>query len=361
MLIVPHGWREFQHYKDRNPPWIRLHRKLLDNRDFIAMPAMACKVLVLLWLVAADSPEGVFDDNADDLSFRLRLPMADVEQALKTLKDKGFLVPSDAQPEEEDDRPLSKQIAERNGFGSRHISDRVKREVWMRDEGRCCSCGCEENLEYDHKKPVSKGGNSEADNIQLLCRTCNRKKRAKTAEQVATQAQPWLKLRTTETEAETEAFTEAETEPFRQPAAAGKAKRDPAKSAAAWVAYSDAYRRRYTVEPVRNAQVNAQMAQFVAKVAADEAPEIAAFYLRHNDRFYLSKGHSVGAMLRDAEKLRMEWASGRVVNPTLSNEPAWRTEQRQRTQQAAPGVAVGNAADFFDMETPNVTPIALGR
>lgn len=42
-------------------------------------------------------------------------------------------------------------------------------------------------------------------------------------------------------------------------------------------------------------------------------------------------------------------------------EPAWRTEQRQRTQQAAPGVAVRgqDAADFFDVEARNVTVPAI--
>lgn len=41
------------------------------------------------------------------------------------------------------------------------------------------------------------------------------------------------------------------------------------------------------------------------------------------------------------------------------SEPAWRTEQRQRTQQAAPGVAVGGANQFFEAEVKNVTPISL--
>lgn len=271
MLIVPNGWRDFQHYKDRNPPWIRLHRKLLDNKDFHRLPVASRALAPMLWLLASESVDGVIDADPDNLAFRLRCSEKEVSAAVLPLLERRFFLKVQSD---------SSVLAER------------KRD-----------------------------------------------------------AVP-----------ETEAFTEAETEPFRQPAAAGKAKRDPAKSASAWVAYSDAYRRRYTVEPVRNAQVNAQMAQFVAKVAAEEAPEIAAFYVRHNDRFYLSKGHSVGAMLRDAEKLRMEWASGRVVNPTLPNEPAWRAEQRQRTQQAAPGVAVGNAADFFEMEPANVvTPIALGR
>lgn len=48
--------------------------------------------------------------------------------------------------------------------------------------------------------------------------------------------------------------------------------------------------------------------------------------------------------------------------PKQQAEPAWRTEQRQRTQQAAPGVAAYQPADqfFIEVEATNVTPIALG-
>jgi hypothetical protein len=67
--------------------------------------------------------------------------------------------------------------------GSRHISDETKRVVWARDGGACQQCGSGENIEYDHIHPVSKGGNSEEGNVQLLCRGCNRSKRTKVATQ----------------------------------------------------------------------------------------------------------------------------------------------------------------------------------
>jgi hypothetical protein len=54
------------------------------------------------------------------------------------------------------------------------------------------------------------------------------------------------------------------------------------------------------------------------------------------------------------------WYADRIGKGGKTAEPAWRTEQRQRTQQAAPGVAVKDhqdASDFFiDVETRNVTP-----
>lgn len=105
-----------------------------------------------------------------------------------------------------------------------------------------------------------------------------------------------------------------------------KADTAPSASALVWSAYAAAFKARYGTEPTRNARVNAQIAQFVGRVPADEAPQIAAFYLRHSAAFYAGQMHSVGLLLRDAEKLRAEWQRGQTVNMT---------EARRNEQTAA--------------------------
>lgn len=60
------------------------------------------------------------------------------------------------------------------------IPEDVRIFVWKRDDGRCVQCGSQENLEFDHIIPVSKGGSNTARNIQLLCETCNRRKSGST-------------------------------------------------------------------------------------------------------------------------------------------------------------------------------------
>lgn len=49
-------------------------------------------------------------------------------------------------------------------------------ELARRDGYRCVKCGRKTKLGLDHIQPVSKGGRTELDNLQLMCRPCNEEK-----------------------------------------------------------------------------------------------------------------------------------------------------------------------------------------
>ncbi len=79
---------------------------------------------------------------------------------------------------------------------------------------------------------------------------------------------------------------------------------------ATWEAYSQAYITRYGVVPVRNQTVNSQLKQVAARLGALEAPLVAAFYLTHNNPYYVQRRHPANLLLQNAEGLRTEWATG---------------------------------------------------
>ena len=77
-------WAEFQHYKDRRPPWIKLHHSLLDDAEYAKLPAISAKCLVLLWLIASESEKGTLPPPPS-LAFRLRMSERDVTKVLHSL------------------------------------------------------------------------------------------------------------------------------------------------------------------------------------------------------------------------------------------------------------------------------------
>lgn len=97
MIIAPKNWGGFQHYKDRAPPWIKLHKGLLDNFEFQSLPVASRALAPMLWLLASDHERGEIDAAPKKLAFRLRMTECEVTDALRPLIDNGFfLVLSDA-------------------------------------------------------------------------------------------------------------------------------------------------------------------------------------------------------------------------------------------------------------------------
>ena len=92
MKLKPKNWDKFQHYKDRCPPWIKLHRDLLNDRIYAGLPIASKALAPLLWLLASESKDGTFDAASEELAFRLHIASKDIEAGLKPLIDKGFFV-----------------------------------------------------------------------------------------------------------------------------------------------------------------------------------------------------------------------------------------------------------------------------
>ncbi len=92
MLLQPKNWAVFQHYKDRCPPWIKLHRDLLNDRAFMRLPIASKAIAPMLWLLASESKDGVFDGSLDELVFRLHITPKEYQDGVKPLIDNDFFI-----------------------------------------------------------------------------------------------------------------------------------------------------------------------------------------------------------------------------------------------------------------------------
>lgn len=92
MKIYPKNWSELQHYKNRSPIWIKLHKKLLDNYEYACLPLASKALAPMMWLLCSEGEDGVITTSHAEIAFRLRVTESDVVVGLKPLIDKGFFV-----------------------------------------------------------------------------------------------------------------------------------------------------------------------------------------------------------------------------------------------------------------------------
>ena len=255
------NWERWQTYrKDRGqPPWIKLHRILLRNPDWISLTDAQRGQLVTLWMLAADN-NGVIE-TPRGAGFR-----QDVPSVAKYLSELGHMKPETCHLQVLIDHGFIEKWRQRDASVTPSRRQRDATDI-VDTEGED---GRRQKAEVELEPPV-----------------------------------------VVEVPSKVVASVQSQTPP-RGPAAK-KNGRPRAATTETWKAFANAYALRYGVEPTRNRRVNSQLKQFCERVPLEEAPAIAAFYLTHNNAYYLRVAHSVGAMLNDSEKLRTEWQTGRKV------------------------------------------------
>ena len=84
------NWERFQHYKNRKPPWIKLYRDLLDDREYRALAPSNRALLSDLWLLASEDG-GTVKGSPTDIGWRLRASPVWIENGLRALQLAGFV------------------------------------------------------------------------------------------------------------------------------------------------------------------------------------------------------------------------------------------------------------------------------
>jgi len=94
-LVICH-WARFQHYKDRNPPWIKNYTELLSDEAYLELSGHRRAILHGLWLEYARSHCRLpVDTRILTRRLNLKVTMAD----LAALSHAGFTATSDSAPQ----------------------------------------------------------------------------------------------------------------------------------------------------------------------------------------------------------------------------------------------------------------------
>ncbi|QLQ63921.1 MULTISPECIES: HNH endonuclease [Providencia] len=160
------------------------------NDDLAECDPYARILFVGLWTIA--DREGRLEDRPKKIKV-LTLPFDDVniDSLLTTLSQKGFINRYQVEGQEyiqivnwaKHQNPHHKEIASVIPAPTDHkdtvcegyipLSNTIRDRIKERDGMKCNYCGDTDELQVDHITPISKGGNSTDDNLQILCKKCN--------------------------------------------------------------------------------------------------------------------------------------------------------------------------------------------
>jgi hypothetical protein len=114
----------------------------------------------------------------------------------------------------------------------------------------------------------------------------------------------------------------------------GKPKPKPSQGGSlVWEEYCSAFHSKYLEKPIRNARANALCVQLVARLG-EEAPSVASFFLKHTDQIYIRSKHDLSLLVRDAEKLRLEWKTGKISTSRDARDAEFASDVRSQLRRA---------------------------
>ncbi len=126
-LEIP-NWDEFQHYKDRNPPWIKLHNQILENYEFTCLPDATKAHLLCIWMLASRTDNKI-PNNPQWIANKIGA--SDLVQ-IDLLVEANFLAYTDASTMLADcsgDRTVGVPLEEERR-GEKRIADSPKRAIF---------------------------------------------------------------------------------------------------------------------------------------------------------------------------------------------------------------------------------------
>ncbi len=151
--------------------FVKLFQKMLDSSVWLESDSTVRVWVTLLLSMDSDGfcPFGSVENLANRARVRPSLTTKALERLSATVKrvSGGFVIDPEGYA-----AFYSKEHREA-------IPVAVREMVLERSGRQCVQCGSPEHLEIDHIRAWSRGGTNDPENLQALCRPCNRRKGAR--------------------------------------------------------------------------------------------------------------------------------------------------------------------------------------
>jgi uncharacterized phage protein (TIGR02220 family) len=126
------NWEDFQHYKDRTPPWIKLYNHLLDDFDFSCLPDASKAHLLSIWLLASRTNNKI-PNNPKWIGNKIN---ATESVDINSLIQSGFIevIPSENKELQTSEQDASKMLHNTEQDACTEREERESREEESREE-----------------------------------------------------------------------------------------------------------------------------------------------------------------------------------------------------------------------------------
>ena len=125
------NWDDLQHYKDRSPPWIKLHNSLLESYEFECLPDASKGHLLCIMLLASRTNNNINPDP----KWIARKIGASSRVDIKLLVSAGFLQLNQPLPNEEQSASTTLAECLPRGEERRERGEEEESKKWLPPEG----------------------------------------------------------------------------------------------------------------------------------------------------------------------------------------------------------------------------------
>lgn len=117
-IVIP-NWRRFQHYKNRNPKWIKVYTELMSDPAFLGLTFAQRGLLISLWLEYARSRHAI---KMHTSTIARQLGERVFTAQLEALNDAGFIEVSASKPLAKVEHSASPELLRNSNSEDAHAS-----------------------------------------------------------------------------------------------------------------------------------------------------------------------------------------------------------------------------------------------